>query len=247
MADDILDVRVLLVAVLAAQVVDPREAVEGEVHDGDEDEDADGVGPHDDDGDDVGPAVVRVVERGLGRGLHDAAAAAGQPAEEREDGGERVDAEDGEDELPRRPGLAPARHEDEPVLGQRDLEEQHLLDGAEVLHHAAAAQEHGAPHDPRARRQKEPQDHADDPDLLELPLHRPRLHVRVVVGDGDRGQVGEQRDEHDQVWPDRLVDDHHGRGEVDLQVQTQRDTVLHVGFHTLEDLYEVSIMGVARI
>lgn len=235
-ADDVLDLGVLLVAVLAAEVVDPGEAVERKIDDGDEDEDAERVRPHDHDGDDVGPPVVRVAEVRRGRRLHQASAAAGQPAEQGEDGGERVDAEDREHQLPRRPRLPAARDEDEPVLGQGDLEEEDLLDRPEVLHHAPVRQEHRAPHDPRPRREQRAEDHADDPDLLQLPLDGARLDVRVVVGDGDGGEVGEERDEDDEVRADRLVDDHHGGREVDLQVQAEGDAVLHIRFHPLEDL-----------
>lgn len=145
---DVLEVGVLLVAVLAAEVVDPVDALQTIINDGDEDDDAQRVQPDDDDGDNVGPAVGRVVKGRGRRRPHDAAAAARQPAEQAEDGGDDVDAQDGEAELPRRPRLAAARHEDEPVLRQRHLQEEHLLDGAEPLDDAAAAQEHGATSDP---------------------------------------------------------------------------------------------------
>ena len=60
--------------------------------------------------------------------------------------------------------------------------------------------------------------------------------MRIVVRNGDGGEIGEQRQEDNQVDADGLVDDDHGRDEVDLEVQAERDTVLDVGFHALEDL-----------
>lgn len=60
--------------------------------------------------------------------------------------------------------------------------------------------------------------------------------MRVVVGDGDGGQVGKQGEEDDELRTDRLVDDDHASNQVNLQVQTQRDTVLDVRLHPLEDL-----------
>jgi len=236
MTDDILDLGILLIAVLSAEVIHPFQALEDVIDNGDENRDTDGISPDHDDGDDISPAVIRVAELVMGRGIHRPAASSGEPTKETEQSSEDVDSKNGADQLPRGPRLPAASHEDEPVLRQRDLQEQHLLDGPEVLYDAAVAQVQGAAHDPRTRRQEDAQYHADHPDLLQLPLHGSRLHVRVVVRHRYRCQIGKQRDEHDEVGPDRLVDDHHRGRKVDLQVQTQSDTVLHVGFHPLEDL-----------
>lgn len=60
--------------------------------------------------------------------------------------------------------------------------------------------------------------------------------MSVVVCNGDGGQVGEQGDEDDEIWSNGLVEDDHRESEVDLEVDAERDPVLHVGLHPLEDL-----------
>ena len=229
----VLDRRVLVAAILAAQVVEPSDAVEQVVDDSNNDRDADRVSPNHDNGDDVGPtvaALVRMVGRVVDRRV------AGQPAEETEDRRQGVHTKDREDELPRRPGLAPARDEDEPVLGQRNLEKQDLLHGAEVLDDAAVREVQCAADDPSAEREEHAEDDGDDPDLGELPFDGAGFRVGVVVGDGNGGQIGEEGDEDDEFYAHGLVDDEHGGDEVDFEMQAERDTVLNVGLHTLEDL-----------
>ena len=107
---------------------------------------------------------------------------------------------------------------------------------APVLHNTAIWHVHGAADDPGSQSKLNPEDDRDDPDLGELPLDRASLGVSVVVGDSDGSQVSEQCDEYDQIGADSLVDDDHGCDEVDLEVQTERDTVLNVRFHALKDL-----------
>ncbi|KAJ6439395.1 LOW QUALITY PROTEIN: fungal specific transcription factor [Purpureocillium lavendulum] len=233
MADDILHHGVLLVAVLAAQVVQPRHLVEDVVDDGNKDGHTKRVEPDHHHGDNVGPPVGALLEA-VGR--DDNHGLAREPSEQTEHGGDDVDAQNGAHQLPRRPRLASARDKDEPVLGERDLQEEDALDCAEVLHDASAGEVHGASQDPRAGGQENAEKDAHDPDLGQLPLHGPRLPVRVVVCHGDGGQIGEQGKEDDEVDPDRLVDDDHGGRQVDLEVQAQRDAVLDVGLHALEDL-----------
>jgi len=180
----VLDRRVLVAAILAAQVVEPSNAVEQVVDDSNNDRDADRVSPNHDNSDDVGPAVaalVHVVGRVVDRRV------AGQPAEETEDRRQGIHTEDREDELPWRPGLAATRDEDEPVLGQRDLEEQDLLHGAEVLDDAAVREVQRAADDPGAEREEHAEDDGDDPDLRELPFDGAGFRVGIVVGDGDSG------------------------------------------------------------
>lgn len=139
---------VLVAPVLATQVVQPLVLVEQVVDNSDEDSHADRVRPDQHHSNDVRPSIVRVHEDGLRGSLHDTAAGARQPPEQGEDSREDVHDEDGADELPRGPGLAAAGDEDEPVLGQGDLEEEDLLDGAEVLDDAAVLEEHRCPDDP---------------------------------------------------------------------------------------------------
>lgn len=139
---------VLVAPVLATQVVQPLVLVKQVVHNSNEDSHADRVRPDQDHSNNIRPSIVRVHEDGLGRSLHDTAAGAGQPPEQGEDGSEDVHDEDGADELPRGPGLAAAGDEDEPVLREGDLEEEDLLDRAEVLDDAAVLEEHCCPDDP---------------------------------------------------------------------------------------------------
>lgn len=188
----ILHLGVLLLAVLAAQVVQPRDLVEDDVDDGDEDRHTDRVRPDDDDGDDIRVAVTGAQELGLGDRAHHAAARARQPAEEAEEGRQDVDDEDRADQLPRGPGFTAARDEDQPVLGQRHLEEEDLLDGAVMLDDAAVLEEHGAADDPGGDGEETAEDDGYDPDFAELPFDGTGFNVSVIVGDSDSGKIGEE-------------------------------------------------------
>ncbi|KAK1241977.1 LOW QUALITY PROTEIN: hypothetical protein MKX07_007800 [Trichoderma sp. CBMAI-0711] len=232
-SNDVLDNGVLLLAVLAAKVVERRDLVEDEVDNGDDDGDTEGVQPDNDDGDNVGPAIVAL--GGQVDGVVDLRGT-GQPAEEGEESGHDIDTEDGTDQLPRGPGAATTGDEDEPILGEGDLEEENLLDRAKVLDDAAVGEVHGSTQDPGAEGEQDTKDDRDEPDLGQLPLDGARLVVGIVVGDGDGGQVSEQGEEDDEVDADGLVDDDHGQRQVDLEMQTQGDTVLDVGLHALENL-----------
>ena len=179
---------------------------------------------------------------------HDAGPAADEEAEQAEEGGQQVHDEDGARQLPRRDrgpeGPVGARDEDEPVLRERDLEEEDLVDGAEVLHDAPrneavvadAAREHGGQRDPGAHGQHDAQDDGHAPEARQVPLDRLAVEGCVVVGDGQRGDVGEDGDEDDELQVERLVEDDDPQAEEDLQVQRQRDTVDDVGVHAVEDL-----------
>lgn len=60
--------------------------------------------------------------------------------------------------------------------------------------------------------------------------------MSVIIGNSDGGQIGEKSEEDNQLDTDGLVDDDHGGDEVDFQVQAERDTVLDIGLHPLENL-----------
>jgi len=96
--EDVLHLGVGTAALGTAKVVEPRPLVKQVVHDGDDDNDADGVGPDDNDSDDAGVAIGEelIVVNGVG-GL---ATAARKPAEDAEESRKNVDTEDGADELP---------------------------------------------------------------------------------------------------------------------------------------------------
>ena len=57
--------------------------------------------------------------------------------------------------------------------------------------------------------------------------------MSIVVGDSDSSQIGEQGQEDDEVSSDSLVDDDHGSGQVDFQMQAKGDTILDVGLSTV--------------
>jgi len=232
-ANEVLDLGVGLGAVLAAEVVEPRDLAQDVVDHGDDDGDTDRVGPDDNDGDNVDITVDGVLGGGRRAGLLEVTR---QPAEDGEESSKRIDTQDGSNELPRWPGLSTTGDEDQPVLGQRDLEEQDLLRRTEVLDQTTVGQEEVSTDNPSGNGQEETKDDGNDPDLGQLPLDRAHLEVSIVVGNGDGGQVSEEGDEDDQVSADGLVDDDHGGDQVDLEVETQSDTVLDVGLHALEDL-----------
>ena len=233
-SNHVLDVRVLPVAVLAAELVEPGDAVEEVVDDGDDDRNTDRVGPDKNNGDNVYPATLLelgVVGRGVGLVV-----GTGHPAEESEDGSEGIDTENGNDQLERGEGLAATGDEDQPVLSKGNLEEKDGLDGTEVDNDTTVGQEESATDDPGTESKEETKDDGDAPDLGKLPLDGTLLRVSVVVGDGDGSQISEQGKEDNELGTDGLVEDDHRGDEVDLQVQAESDTVLDVGLHTLENL-----------
>jgi len=234
-SDDVLHLGVVHVAVLATEVVEPGDLVKEEVDNGDDDGDTNGVSPDDNDGDNVGPAIETLVgeEGGRGRGV---VRVTRQPTKDTEDGGEGVNTENGENELPVGEGLATTGDENEPVLSKGNLEEEDLLDGTEALDDTTLTEEESTTNDPGTGSEKDTEDDGDDPDLGKLPLDGTLLRVSVVVGDGNGGQIGEEGNEDDEVGTDSLVDDDHGESEVKLQVQAEGDTVLDVSLHTLENL-----------
>jgi hypothetical protein len=67
-------------------------------------------------------------------------------------------------------------------------------------------------------------------------IHKELCSNTYVVGNGNGGQIGEQGDEDDELGTDGLVDDDHGGDEVQLEMETESNTVLDVRLHTLENL-----------
>ncbi|GJC90876.1 hypothetical protein ColLi_13714 [Colletotrichum liriopes] len=246
---DVLDEGVGDAALLAAHVVEDPEVGQDVVDEGHDDGDGDRVHEDDANGDEVGAAVLGQ-EAVDGRGGGGLATATREPAEDTEEDGQDVDGGDGADELEGGEGLEATGDEDEPVLGQGDLEEENLLDGAVLVDDTTVDDVHGTAEDPGAHGEETAEDDGDDPDLGELPLDGTLLEVGVVVlrvretrkdvggtySNGNGGQISEQGEEDDEVGADSLVDDDHGGDEVDLQVQAEGDTVLDVGLHALENL-----------
>lgn len=233
-SNHVLDVRVLPVTVLAAKLVEPRDAVKQVVDDGDDDRDTNGVGPDEDDGDNVNPTTL--LELGVdGRGVG-LVVLTGHPAEEGEDGGKSVNTKNGNDQLERGESLATTGDEDKPVLSKGNLEEEDGLDGTEVDNDTTVGQEESATDDPGTESEEKTENDGDEPDLGQLPLDGTLLRVSVVVGNGDGSQISEKGKEDDELSTDGLVKDDHRGDKVNLQVQAKGDTVLDVGLHTLENL-----------
>lgn len=61
--------------------------------------------------------------------------------------------------------------------------------------------------------------------LGELPFYRSGFPVRIVVSHSNGSQIGKQGEEDDQIDADGFVEDDHGQGEVDLEMEAKRDTV----------------------
>jgi len=222
MAKNVLHLGVLDCSVLASEICERWYHVETKVGDSDDDDDTNRVTPDDDNRDYVDVAInslfpVVTTHRVRKRTLGDVGV---EPAEDTEERGQDVNDEDSANELERREGVGTTGDEDEPVLGESDFEEKDLLDVAPVLHNTSIRQEERTANDPSGKSKLDTKDDGDDPDLRQLPLDWTRLRMCVVVRDSHGGQVSEEGDEDDEVGADSLVDDNHGRDQVDLQVQT---------------------------
>lgn len=180
LSEDVLDEGVGDAALLAAHVVEDPEVGQDVVDQGHDDGDGNGVDEDDADGDEVGTAVLgqELVERGRGGGL---AAAAREPAEDAEEDGQDVDGGDGTDELEGGEGVEATGDEDEPVLGEGDLEEENLLDGTVVVDDTTLGDVHGTAENPGAGSEERAENDGDNPDLGQLPLDGTLLEVGVVV------------------------------------------------------------------
>ena len=165
-----------------------------------------------------------------------------EEAEETEEGGDDIDHEDGAGQLPRRDrvpeGTIGTRDEDEPVLREGDLQEEHLVADTEVLHDTAivALGQHGRQRNPRADGQDDAQQDRHTPETGQVPLDRGLGEGGIVVGDGQGGDIGEDGDEDDEFQVQALVEDGDPQTQEDFQMQRERDTVDDVGVHAMEDL-----------
>lgn len=205
----VLHLGVLLLPVLPAEVVEPLDLVQNDIDNRDEDRHANRVAPNENHRDKVSPAVGGVDEHILRDRAHDTSTTAGKPAEDGEDSGQNVNDKDSSYELPRGPSLAATGNEDEPVLGERNLEEENLLDRAVVLDDTTVGQEHCAADDPGTKGKKSTENNTHYPNLAQLPFDGTGLDVGVVVRDGDGSQISEQGDEDDEIGANRLVQDDH--------------------------------------
>lgn len=96
-SNHVLNGGVLAAAVLAAEGVEPCDAVKHVVDNGDDDGDTNRVGPDDNDGDNVDPSVV--TEPAVDGGRVGLVRSTGHPAEEGEDGRESVDTKNSDNQL----------------------------------------------------------------------------------------------------------------------------------------------------
>lgn len=234
-SNHVLDLGVGLGAGLAAKVVQSGDDGQDVVDDSNDNGNTNGVGPDDNNGDNV-DIIVDGEVRTSGVGGVSVLPVRSQPAEDTEEGCQNIDDEDGNDQLPRGPGLTTTGDEDQPVLSQSNLKEENLLGRTEVLDDTTVLEEESTTDDPGSGSEQNTQDNGDDPDLRQLPLDGTGLEVSVIVGDGNGGKIGEKSDEDNQGGVNGLVNNDHGGNQVDLKVKTQGNTVLDVGLHTLEDL-----------
>jgi hypothetical protein len=185
-----------------------------------------------------------------------------QPAEDTEESSEDIDTEDGKDQLERRPCFTATCDEDEPIFSEGNFQEQDFLHRPVVLHNTTAFEEQCAADDPGGNCEEYTQDDGNDPDFGKLPFDgtffgvgvlqgelvvfiRVGSHVPIgeasrvdtyIVSNGHSRKISEKSDEDNKLGADGLVDDDHGSDQVDLEMQTQSDTVLDVRLHTLENL-----------
>ena len=236
-SNDVLDLGVCLGALLAAKVVQPAELVHEVVGDGADDGDTNGVTPDNADGNDGSTSIGG--EEGVAGdwvGLLKSSKGLAQPTEDTEEGSKDIDTENGTNQLPRWPGLSTTSDEDEPVLSEGDLEEEHTLDGTKVVDHTTVWKEERSTENPGTKGEFDTENDRDDPDFWQLPLDWSLFEMSVVVSDGNGGQISKEGKEHNQLGDDGLADDDHGGDEVDFHVQAESDTVLDVCLHSLENL-----------
>ena len=128
--------------------------------------------------------------------------------------------------------------EDEPVLGERDLEEDDLVHVTKVLDDTAVRPVgvHGGNSNPGADGEDNAEEDRHAPELGQVPLDGRLAVGRVVVGDGEGGDVGEDGNEDDELDVQAAVQDGDPETQVDLEMDRQRDTVDDVGVHAVENL-----------
>lgn len=183
----------------------------------------------------------------------DGGVASNEPTEETEHGCNDIDDQNGARQLPgwdtAPEGTVGTRDEDEPIFGERDFEEQDFILDTEVLDDTsantlardwgalwAAVREHGGEGDPGTDGENYAEKNGHTPKLGQVPLDGGLGEWRVVVGNGEGGDVGENGDEDDQFQVEGLVENGDPETEEEFQMQGQGDTVDNVGVHAMENL-----------
>lgn len=146
---DVLHQGVLSGALLAAEIVEPLHVCHDVIDNGQDNTAGNAVAPDYNDSYDVGPSVAGQLGcyRGRAGGL---TSTASEPTKDTEQSRESVDTKDGADKLPRWEGVEATSDKDEPVLGERYLEEEDALDAAVVLDDATIGQPQSTAQNPGA-------------------------------------------------------------------------------------------------
>lgn len=165
-----------------------------------------------------------------------------EPTEDTEEGGDDVDDQDGAAKLPRRKrrpeGTVGTSDENQPVLSERDLKEENLVDVTEVLDNTTvlATNEHGGKGNPGTDGQDNTEENRHSPELRKVPLDR-SLRVRsVVIGNSQSSDISENGNEDDKLNVQALVKDSDPETKEDLHVEGESNTVDNVGVHAVENL-----------
>ncbi len=165
-----------------------------------------------------------------------------EPTKDTEEGGNDVDKENGARQLPRGnrgpEGTVGTGDEDQPVLSERDLEEENLIKVTEVLDDTTVTVvgKHGSEGNPGTDSQDNTEEDGHTPELGQVPLDRGLGEGGVVVGNGKGGNIGENGNEDDKLNVQGLVENGNPKTKEDFHVQGQGDTVDDVGVHAVENL-----------
>ena len=135
--------------------------------------------------------------------------------------------------------------EDEPVLGEGDLEEDDGIHLTEVLDDTTvlAADVHGGDSDPGTDGEDDTEENRHTPELGKVPLDGGLAEGSVVVGDGEGGNIGEDSNEDDELDVEGAIENGNPETKVDLKMDGESDTVDDVGVHAVENLAR-SLQGV---
>jgi len=165
-----------------------------------------------------------------------------EPTENAKEGGKDINDEDSAGELPRGDrgpeGTVGTGDEDEPVLSERDLEEDDLVKVTEVLDDTTvgAVGIHGGDGNPGADSEDDTEEDGHSPELRKVPLDGGLAEGSVVVGNGQGGNIGENGDKDDKLNVQAAVENGDPETEVDLQMDRKGDTVHNVRVHAVENL-----------
>lgn len=164
MGNDVLNLGISLGALGTSEVGQPGDLVQQVIGNGADDENTDGETPDDADSDDGSVSVLG--EKGVvGDWVGRLSSSITQPTEDTEESGKDIDTEDGEDQLPRRPCLVTTSDEDEPILSEGNLEEEHTLDRTKVVDHTTVGEEERSTKNPGTEGKFDTENNGDDPDF----------------------------------------------------------------------------------